>query len=95
MEDSVKNVYASHRELKLESNQRKALYIEGTLHGENFISISFHIEWDMIVVTVILSLLNQMELHLIQNRKGKLSSRSYPIQCERKWKQFSQCIPKG
>jgi len=32
-------------------------------------SISFHIEWDMIVVTVILSILNQMEIHLVRNRK--------------------------
>jgi len=36
---------------------------------ENYISISFKIEWDMIVVTVFLSILNQMELHLVQNRK--------------------------
>ena len=43
------------------------------------ISISFHIEWDMIVVTVFLSImvtvfhwiLNQMEFHLVQNRKEK------------------------
>ena len=30
----------------------------------------------------------------IQNRKlkGKLSPRSYPVQCERKWIQFFQCI---
>ena len=39
------------------------------MHWENCISISFHIEWDMIVVTVFLSILNQMEVHLVQNRK--------------------------
>ena len=39
------------------------------LHWENYISICFHIEWDMVVVTVLLSILNQMEFHLIQNRK--------------------------
>jgi len=39
------------------------------LHWENYISISFQIEWDMIVVTVYHSILNQMELHLVQNRK--------------------------
>ena len=69
------------------------------MHLENFISNFFHIEWDMIVVTVFLSISNQMEFHLVQNRKenchhdqipfnvkGKLSPRSDPIQFERKWK---------
>ena len=32
-------------------------------------SISFDIEWDMIVETVFLSILNQIEFHLDQNRK--------------------------
>ena len=35
----------------------------------NYIFISFHIEYDMIVVTVFLSILNQIEFHLVQNRK--------------------------
>ena len=39
------------------------------IHWENYIFISFHIEWDMIVVTVFLSVLNQMEIHLVQNQK--------------------------
>ena len=39
------------------------------LHWENCISISFQIEWDMIVVTVFLSIFNQMEVHLVQNWK--------------------------
>ena len=30
-------------------------------HWDNYISISFHIEWDMIVVTVFLSILHQVE----------------------------------
>ena len=38
-----------------------------SLHGENYISISFHIEWDMVVMTVFLSILNQMKFHLVQN----------------------------
>ena len=38
-------------------------------HRENYVSISFHVEWDMIVVTVFLSILNQMEFLLYQNRK--------------------------
>merc|ERR1719452_59469 len=33
---------------------------------------------------------NQMESIWFRKSKGKLSPRSYPIQCERKWKQFSQ-----
>ena len=39
------------------------------LHWKYYISISFHIEWDMIVVTVFLSILNQREFHLVQNRR--------------------------
>ena len=35
----------------------------------NYISISFQIEWDMIVVTGFLSIFNQMDFHLVQNRK--------------------------
>ena len=38
-------------------------------HWENYIFISFHIEWDMIVVTAFLPILNQMEIHLVQSRK--------------------------
>ena len=34
------------------------------LHWETYTSNSFHIEWDMIVVTV-----NQMEFHFVQNQK--------------------------
>ena len=37
------------------------------VHCENY--ISFFIEWDMIVVTVLLSILNQMEFNLVQIRK--------------------------
>ena len=40
-----------------------------TVHWENCVSISFHIEWDMIVVTVFLPILNQMLFHLVQNLK--------------------------
>ena len=39
------------------------------VHWENYVSISFHIEWDVIVVTVFLWILNQMDFHLVQNRK--------------------------
>ena len=43
---------------------KRAFYV----HWENFISISFHIEWNMIVVTVFLLVLSQMEFHFVQNR---------------------------
>ena len=43
--------------------------ILSVIHWENYISIFFHIEWDMIVVTVFLWILNQMEIHLVQNRR--------------------------
>ena len=39
------------------------------LHWEYLYCISFQIEWDMIMVTVFLSILNQMDIHLVQNRK--------------------------
>ena len=38
-------------------------------HLKNYGFISFHIEWDMIEETVFLSILKQMEFHLVQNRK--------------------------
>ena len=40
-----------------------------TVHWENYYSISFQIEWDMIVATVFLSIFNQMEINLVKNRK--------------------------
>ena len=39
------------------------------VHWESYISISFHIEWNMIMVIVFLSILNQIEFHFVQNRK--------------------------
>ena len=48
--------------------------------ANKYVSISFHSEWDMIVVTVFLLILNQMEFHLVQKIERKLSPRSYPIQ---------------
>ena len=44
------------------------------LNLENYVSISFHTEWDMIVVTVFLSILNQMEIHLVQKIERKTVS---------------------
>ena len=43
--------------------------LQFTLHWENYIYISFQIEWNMIVVPVFLSILNQMEFHLVRNGK--------------------------
>ena len=40
-------------------------------HWENYISTSFHTEWDLIVETVFLSILNQMEIHFVQKIEKK------------------------
>ena len=74
----------SIRTLHTQTNPMKGPFI--AVHWQNLISNSFHIECDMIVVIVFLSILNQMEFYLCSKSKGKLSPRSYPIQCERKWK---------
>ena len=39
------------------------------IHWENYTSISLHIEWDMIVVTVFLSILIRIKFHLVKNLK--------------------------
>ena len=59
-----------------------------TVHWENYTSNSFQIEWDMIVVTVFLSILNTNKWNSLWFRKskGKLSPRSYTIQFQRKLK---------
>ena len=65
--------HSKHRSIwKLVCHIRSYKYHTSLYHGlhwENYISISFHIEWDMIVVTVFLSILNRMDFHLDQNRK--------------------------
>ena len=40
-----------------------------SVHWENCTSNFLHFEWNMIVVTVFFSILNQMEFNLVQNRK--------------------------
>ena len=37
------------------------------------------IEWDMIIVTVFLSILNQIEFHLVQNRKENCHHDNIPF----------------
>ena len=49
------------------------------IHWENYISNSFQIEWNMIVVTDFLSTLNQMEFHLAQNRKENCHHNHIPF----------------
>ena len=63
------------------------------IHWENYVSISFHIEWDMIVVTVFQFRFSEPNgIPFGSKSKGKLSPRLYPIQCKRKWKHsFFQC----
>ena len=39
------------------------------VYWKNFIFFSSQIEWDMFMMTVFLSIWNQMEFHLVQNRK--------------------------
>ena len=46
---------------------------------ENYICISLHIEWDMIVVTVFLSIFNQMEFYLVQNWKENCHHNHIPF----------------
>ena len=46
---------------------------------EKTVSISCHIEWDMIVVTVFHSILNQIEFHLVQNRKENCHNDHIPF----------------
>ena len=50
-----------------------------SLHWEDYTSNSFHIEWDMIMVTVFLSILNQMEFHLVQNWKENCHHNHIPF----------------
>ena len=51
------------------------VYVRTTL--EKLYFHSFQIKWDMIVVTAFLSILNQMEIHLVQNRKENCFSFSF------------------
>ena len=67
--------------------------MEWRLHWENLISISFQIEWDIIVVTVFLSILNQMEIHLVQNCKENCHHNHIPLNLKGNWNQvFSVCF---
>ena len=45
-------------------------------HTEN---ISYQIEWDMIVATVFLSILSQMDFHLVQNREENCHHNHIPF----------------
>ena len=54
-------------------------HTETTLHWKNYISNSFQFEWDMMVVTVFFSILNQMEFHLIQNWKENCHHNHIPF----------------
>ena len=48
-----------------------SFFLVSSVHRENYISISFQIELDMIVVTVLLSILSQMEFNLVQKIERK------------------------
>ena len=62
-----------------------AILSEG-LHWEDYISISFQIELDMIVREFSFWFWTKWKSIWFRKSKRKLSPRSYPIQCERKWK---------
>ena len=58
----------------------------GEVHWENYCSISFHIEWDMIVYSDSIPFdFDTNRISFGSKSIGKLSLRSYPIQCEKKW----------
>ena len=57
------------KRVKLYKN--KQVKQETAVHWENYISISFQIEWGMVVVTVFLSILNQIEFHLVKKIERK------------------------
>ena len=59
----------------------------GRRHWENYVSISFHIEWDMIVVTIFFLILSQMDFYLVQNWKENCHNEYIPFNVhERDWK---------
>ena len=49
------------------------------IHWENYTFNFFHIEWDMIVVTVFLLILNQMEFYLVATSRKALFQFSFPV----------------
>ena len=59
----------------------------------HYITISFQIEWDMIVVTVFLLNFERNGFIFCSKSKGRLSPRSYPMQCERKWEYSFLSVP--
>ena len=63
-------------------------WVKVNIHWENNISISFHIEWDMIVVTVFLSILNQLEFHLVQNWKKNCYHDHISFNLKENWNLF-------
>ena len=78
---TLKSFCALSMPLKLEhwTRVKSWIVLDYPLHSENYISISFHIEWDMIVGTVFLSILNQMAFHLVQNRQKNCHHDYFPI----------------
>ena len=75
------------RDASLSDSYKSDQWRFSCLHWGNYISLSFYIEWDMIVVTVFLSICwTKWNYIWFRKSKGKLSLQSYPITCERKWK---------
>ena len=64
-----------------------------TFHDVIFLSVG--IEWDMIVERVFLSILNQMETHLVQNRKVNCHHDHIPFNVKEKYKSNFFIVERG
>ena len=64
-------------------------------HWEDYISLSFQIEWDMIVVTVFLSILNQIDFPLAKNRKENCHHDHIPFNVKGKGNIVFSGLPRG
>ena len=49
------------------------------IHKRKYFSVYFQIEWDMVVVTVFLSILNQMEFQLVQYQEENCHHDRIPV----------------
>ena len=61
--------------------------VSRTIHSENYISFYFKIERNMIVVTVFISILNQIDFHLVQNRTENCHHDHIPLNLKGNGKQ--------
>ena len=74
-----------HYLIEATRNKLSFYRVAPTTHWENYISISIHIKYDDRGDSFPFDL-EPNGFPFVSKSKGKLSPRSYPIQCERKWK---------